>query len=208
MNYDLILPDECVRYVRLQRTHFNYRHGQTDDVVARLYCAEVSEDFKRISQHLPDRPIRKIVGIGCGIGANEALLSRWYSEAALWLLDGDGLSAKHVSTPQETSNAGWHANDIAVYNDRAATEAFMRANGISISGWYPVGSRERIEADLFFSIYSWGYHYPISAYDIHAGYVLADLRRGIAENDARIRNPMTHIIERGPKYDRCIWFEH
>jgi hypothetical protein len=206
LEYNFVVPVECLRYMRLQRTRCNVSRIPEPDKAISGYADWVHDDYKTVQHALP-AAVRSIVGIGCGIGAFELLLQRRYPQARLTLLDGDGLAVHHAGTKDETSNAGWHSTDTAVYNDRAATEKFFAANGGRIDAWLPVGTRERVQADLIVSLHSWGFHYPLSTYDAH-GMIIADLRRRIPENDKHIGmldKYSGRVLWEGPKFDRCLW---
>lgn len=203
---DLVIPHECLPFIRVQRTYLNLSREPSDEKVKQIYNERIKRDHQEYVPFI-DSSIKKIIAIGCGIGGAEAALKQAFPQAELWLLDGTDFNVHFKGTVKETSNAGWHDKDTSVYNSRELTELFMAANGVEIAGWYELGTKERLEADLFFSLSSWGHHYPLSTYDAH-GRILTDLRRGKRENDEILRTLAQRngrVINHGHKCDRVIF---
>jgi hypothetical protein len=185
MDTDLIIPSECLPFIRWQRSRLWEESYPDPQGAIAEYARWVGEDYKSMAPHLP-AGVGSILGIGCGMAGLECLLARRYPTATLSLLDGDG----------ERVTAGYNATSEA-YNSRRHTELLLAANGVKVSRWYDVNTKERLEADLIVSLASWGFHYPLATYDAH-GLVIADLRR--------LREKMRgKVIFNARKYARCMF---
>lgn len=149
------------------------------------YAADVKADFEQIEPYLPER-VESILDIGCGLAGLDVYLKRKYPDASLSLLDSDG----------ENPVYGW--GDVNVpYGSRKAAEALLEANGVKVDRWVPAGTKERLEADLVVSTVAWGFHFPLSTYDVH-GFCIADLRAGKKE-------PRGTVISDNGKAVRCAF---
>jgi hypothetical protein len=184
----LIIPDEAVKYIRFQRSRYIEKKVPDPEEVKRRYAAHVAEDYAGMEPHLPAK-VEKILEIGCGVAAIQAFLKQKYPDAKLELLDAD--------TVTDEGGAGYHPEKRELYNSRAVTEGLLAANGVTVSKWHDVGTKELLEADLIISMASWGYHYPLSTYRAK-GFAIVDLRRGPEKAQGK-------IIFKGPKYDRCAF---
>jgi hypothetical protein len=181
------IPDQCVDYIRLQRSRYSQRKVPDPEEVKRRYAAHVAEDFSGMAAHLPDG-VHRILEIGCGMAGIQVFLKRLYPDAELELLDADEITSQ--------GGAGY-STARELYNSRRHTEMLLAANGVSVSKWHEVGTPDLLEADLIISLASWGYHYPLATYNVR-GLCLVDLRRG--PEPARGK-----VIFEGPKYDRCLF---
>lgn len=201
---DLVIPDECVTFIRWQRTRFIQHRVPNPEDVKRGYVSWVTEDFVGMEPFLPKR-VDRILEIGCGMAAIEVFLKRKYPEAELWLLDGTGENTvKFDGTDSDVGKGGWNET-LQPYNSRERTEQLLAANGVKVDRWIDIGTKEHLKADLILSMASWGYHYPFNTYSVE-GFVICDLRR--RREDAlinRVRAGGGKIIFNGPKYERCAW---
>lgn len=184
---DLIIPDDCVRFIRMQRSRYIERKVPDPQEVKRRYAAHVAEDFAGMAPHLPEH-VGAILEIGCGVGALAVHMKHHYPDARLELLDGD--------TVTREGGAGYSANSD-VYNSRAITELMLSANGCKVDRWLDIGTRELLEADLIVSLASLGFHYPLSTYRLK-GLCIVDLRRGAEKRRGK-------VIFEGIKHDRCLF---
>lgn len=146
----LILPEECLTAIKAFRTSGDYLN-------------DVQQDYAQIEKHLPEK-VGSILDIGCGLAGIDVLLKRKFPAARLMLLDDP------TGPPYYNFERG-----MAPYGDRAATEAFLLANGVHDVEWINAGSE--LEADLVISTLAWGFHFPLDAYKVK-GFCIADLRRG------------------------------
>lgn len=174
INLTLNIPSSAAPYI--YRHRFNHRLA---------FAASVVADYHQLRRFLPTQAA-VILDIGCGMAAIDVLLARHYPDAQLWLLDGDG---------DEPRN-GWNA-ELNAFSSRAVADELLAANGVSGQRWIDVNTPEPLKADLVISIASWGYHYPISTYDV-TGYCIADLRRVVEP-------PRGKLIADYPKRTRCAW---
>lgn len=181
----IFLPDECIPFIRWQRSRYSDTKVPDPEEVKRRYAGHVSEDFEGMLPYLP-KTVGSIIEVGCGVGTLSMLLKRRFPNATLGLLDGDGSNV-----------VGGYASRSTPYNSRKHTEMLLDANGVKHDRWYDIETPERLEADLIVSLASWGYHYPLSTYRAR-GYAIIDLRRGREAFRGQ-------LVFRGPKYDRCAF---
>lgn len=186
---DLVIPDECVPFIRYQRSRYVERKVPDPAEVKRRYAAHVAEDFAGMEPHLPpvDR-VRTILEVGCGMAALQVFMKQRYPDARLELLDGDTVTKE---------GGGGYDNKPDVYNSRKHTELLLGANGVAVARWHELNTKELLEADLIISMASWGYHYPLSTYRAK-GFAIIDLRRGPEPRRGK-------VVFEGPKYDRCAF---
>lgn len=186
----LIIPDIAVQFIRYQRSRYIERKVPDPEEVKQRYAAHVLEDFENMKPHLPPADqVKTILEIGCGVGALNVHLQRHYPNARVELLDGDTVS--------NAGGAGY-SDKPDIYNSRAITEAFLKANGCKVDKWHDIGTREVLKADLIVSLASCGFHYPVSTYAYKSKAIIMDLRRGVEPVRGR-------IIFNGPKYERCLF---
>lgn len=187
MQPELVIPDECIPFIRMQRSRLSAPKVPDDEEVKRRYASWVAEDFANMEPWLPIRAER-IIEVGCGMAGLSVFLKRHYPDARLELLDGD--------TVTREGGAGY-SSAPDVYNSRACTEALLAANGVTVDRWIDIGTKELLEADLIVSMASLGLHYPLSTYRLK-GLCIVDLRRGPEKTRGE-------IIFKGIKYDRCLF---
>lgn len=152
------------------------------------YPGSIAADYLHILPFLPNR-VDRILDIGCGMAGIDVLLKRHYPDAELWLLDGDG---------DEPRN-GWNKT-LNAFSSRAAANELLALNGVTADRWLDVNTKEPLAADLIISLASWGYHYPLSTYDV-SGFCIADLRR-------KVEPQRGQVVSEYEKRLRCAWLEH
>lgn len=193
----IAIPDECVRFIRMQRSRYSEPKVPDPEQCKARYAAHVAEDFAGMVSVLPER-VDSILEIGCGMAAIQVHLKQRYPGARLELLDGDTDNGKGGAGYSETPD---------IYNSRAHTEMLLAANGVSVSRWHDVGTKELLKADLIISMASWGYHYPFAMYRV-SGLVICDLRRTTeAHTIRRAVERGGKLIHAGIKFDRYAWRE-
>ncbi|MGH9178411.1 MAG: hypothetical protein ACRD0N_07645 [Acidimicrobiales bacterium] len=144
----------------------------------------IAADLDSIRGVLPERCTR-ILDIGCGVAAIDALLHRLYlsrgSVAQSFLLDRSELPSAIAYGYRATSS---------FYNSLEVAVELLMANGVERSQVHLLEPRpEAIQAiqpvDLTVSLISWGFHYPVATYlDAVAeatrpgGTVVLDVRKG------------------------------
>jgi len=183
----LRIPSRAVRYLLLQRTHYGLSKSGTrtrgflgnvcrrsiGKVVepirtikakrnlTRLYSADVRKDYEIIRDYLLDSA-KAILDIGCGLGGIDVLLYQHYRSSGinLHLLDKEGIAEKVYY--------GFNA-EAAHYSSLLLTRELLKLNGVPIdrASTYDIateGFPNQCKFDVVISLYSWGYHYPVSAY--------------------------------------------
>lgn len=151
---------------------------RSEPKTAEEYIAACHFDFEAMKPYLLPGDV---LDIGCGIGGPSALIAK-HCGGKLHLLDGTG-------NGQRRASYGPHMDP---YNDREATEALLKANGVEDFHWWPVGARNLPEVQNVVSLISWGWHYPVSTY-LKAveralpigGRLILDLRPGHSHELAR-----------------------
>lgn len=191
----MIIPDECVPYIRWQRSRLSAAKVPDDVEVKRRYVLWTLQDFTDMEPYLPAN-VSSIVEIGCGMAGIQVYLKRKYPDAVLSLLDGNTV------TNQGGAGYGVAAD---VYNSRECTEKLLEANGVRVDRWIDIGTTEHLKADLILSMASWGYHYPFNTYKV-SGFVVVDLRRKVEAKmiDSALRAGGS-ICYHGVKYERCAF---
>ncbi len=183
----MIIPNECVKFIRYQRSRYSQAKVPDPEEVKRRYAVHVAEDFAGMEPYLPER-VDSILEIGCGMAALQVHMKERYPDARLELLDGD--------TVTKEGGAGYSSNPD-IYNSRRHTEMLLEANGVKVDRWHDIGTKYLLEADLIISMASYGYHFPLSTYRIK-GLCIIDLRRGSEPRRGE-------CIFSGGKYDRCLF---
>ena len=136
------VPGEAIPYIRMHRTNLE------GNIPAR-YAEAVAEDFAGMVPYLPPA-IDAMLDIGCGMAGIDVLFWREYCPR-LFLLDGNGMTE---------ARTGFHER-MDYYNSLPITRRLLEMNGVPpehISTALP----ER--CDLVISLFSWGFHYPVSTY--------------------------------------------
>jgi len=169
MEWKVIVPESAEKWIKIQRTK-----------LTKPYAEAVYDDYKEIEPFLP-KDVNTILDIGCGLAGIDVFLRERYPNATIMLKDGDGMEVFY----------GWNER-CKFYNSILATEEFLKANGVE--AFWHCGE---MKADLVISLYSWGFHYPLSTYDV-SGYIIADLRKKNEE-------PRGTIISETKKKFRCAW---
>jgi hypothetical protein len=151
------------------------------------YEGSIQADYKHILLFLPVQ-VTRILDIGCGMAGIDVLLKRHYPDAELWLLDSDG----------DEQRNGWNKS-LGAFSSRSAADELLALNGVKADRWIDVNTKEPLKADLVISLASWGYHYPLSTYDV-TGFCIADLRR-------KVEPQRGQIVSEYEKRLRCAWFQ-
>jgi hypothetical protein len=152
----IIVPESAVSYLYLHRNR-----GRDD------WGASFENDYAEIEAFLP-ATVGRIIDIGCGMAGIDVCLKRRYPMAELWLLDGGWQTGARRD--------GWNET-MTPFSSRDAAEELLAANNVEADRWIDAGTSEHLKADLIVSLASWGFHYPLSTYNI-TGYCIADLRKG------------------------------
>lgn len=124
---------------------------RSEPKTAEEYAASCIFDYEAMRPYLIEGDC---LDIGCGLGGFSALLAK-HCGGRLHLLDGTGWT--------KGRRVGFGPK-LEPYNDRAATERLLKANGITEWQWWNIGSSELPEVDVVTSLLSWGWHYPVGTY--------------------------------------------
>lgn len=148
--------------------------------IRELFRRGVSGDFESIRSGLPAEA-QVVLDIGCGLGGLDVLLYRHFGAPELFLLDKSHID-KGVHYGYGGTGAFYHSFDV--------TEAFLRANGLSmdkvrfLEADSELLRHGRVRFDLVVSLLAWGYHFPVSMYDEQVyvclkdgGHLILDVRR-------------------------------
>ena len=149
------IPTEALPYIKMQRTHF--KEGEN---LIEFYEKDIREEFDRIRPLLPTTPCQQILDIGCGLGGIDHYLHSHYDSSLITMLDFDSVSKKLVYGFRPIAA---HYNSVDIAKD------MLQMNDLPILDFTFIapGDLKRIRKDyidLVISLYSWGYHYPLSTY--------------------------------------------
>lgn len=181
----LTVRSSMAKYIKLHRTE--YAH-MSDFEACNAYIASVMRDFENMEKYLP-KSANSILDIGCGLALVDVLIQRKYPKAKLYLLDGDG---------ENHDRDGFH-QEYSPYNSREVTEQLLKDNGVEVAGWYDIGHKQLMKADIIISLLSWGYHYPLSTYRVLGKCVICDVRDGHKD-----RSYTYNRIYRGENFTRNL----
>jgi len=140
-----------------------------------------------IRDYLPDSA-KAILDVGCGLAGIDVLLYQHYKSRGinLHLLDKEGISEKVYY--------GFNP-EAAHYNSLLLAREFLKLNGVFIDrvstyGIETEGFPSQCKFDVVISLYSWGYHYPVSTYleSVRTslasdGIIILDVREGTDGKD-------------------------
>ncbi len=157
------------------------------------FGGSMRQDYQEILPYLPAK-VDTILDIGCGLAGVDVLLKRHYPEAQLWLLDSDG--ARPPPGLTLAPHAGWN-KVMEPFSSRRVADELLALNGVKADRWIDVGTKEALVADLVISLASWGFHYPLSSYNVK-GFCIADLRKGQEPKRGK-------VIAEYPKRFLCAW---
>lgn len=144
--YEMELDDKMLAFAVIQRP-----------VLCDLrlsYSAYIEYDLRSIEPYLP-RTAENILDIGSGLGGIDVRLAQLYPKANLYLVDGNGLDAYYGSC------------SYGVYNSLSLTKKFLMDNDVDEDriNIIPIGEEIGDKSfDLILSLFSWGFHYPLSTY--------------------------------------------
>lgn len=186
----LIVPEGLDRYFLAQRS---------EPRSLGAYRAACEYDFEAMKPYLNSGDV---LDIGCGIGGPSALVAQ-HCGGNLHLLDGSSWGERHAG----------YAAEMEPYNDRAATEQLLRANGVEDITWWPVGATQLPPVDNVISLISWGWHYPVGTYLAaveralrRGGRLILDIRPGQGGEDALERSFRFIAGYRGfGKCNKTVW---
>ncbi len=166
----IIIPESCLKVLKVFRTSGDY-------------AVDVDNDFRQMEPHFPEQ-VNTIIDIGCGLAGIDILLRRKFPNARIMLLDKNG----------ELPYYNWQAANNP-YGNREMAEELMSCNGLHDAQW--IDDTDSLEADLIVSTLAWGFHFPLSTYNVH-GFCIADLRKGKEQERGK-------VIADSKSYLRCAF---
>ena len=197
--------------IYLYNTFVNAEAYFRRDAIKQLYSVDMSVEYESFKEHLP-QSCENILDIGCGIAGIDVFLFRHYQSDTnidFFLFDKTEINQKVFYGYKEES---------AFYNSLILAKSFLKLNGIEESKIHliEVPSNHQLPIDCSFdlviSLFSWGFHYPLSQYldDVYEllnenGTLILDLRK-YAEDPAVLRDRFSGVkqIAEGQKHYRML----
>jgi SAM-dependent methyltransferase len=211
MPNDLVLPASAIPFVLLQRPgHQRYSTGWWSKLpipyfptlwklesrtrrraVTTQYDEAVARDYEQLRPHLPAE-VDTVLDIGCGMAGIDARLHRHYAARPpqFVLLDKSTVTPGLYYAYEEKA---------AAYSSLDAARATLNANGVARDRitCLEADDENRIAVDgpvdLVISLFSWGFHYPVSTYIPEVLRILAP--DGIVILDSRTDTPGREALE-------------
>lgn len=190
----LLLPDEAVKFINLQRTQYKDK-GDLDNI-KKAYDEECEKESESVIKAIGGKEIKSIMDIGCGMGGVSIKLHQFFKSNRIYLVDKNEIS-KQVRYGFFEGNC--------FYNSFVILSKIMEMN--NISNYFLVNSDNdfsHIEnIDLIFSSLACGFHFPIYHYigritDCISkdGIFICDIRKTIYEQEIKtVKNNFRHISE-------------
>ncbi len=174
----MIVPDECIKWINLQRTKYKNPINQFKD--------QIQKEYLEMREYLPTG-VESILDIGCGLAGIDILLSKHYGKPELFLMDNSEVSEKVMYG---------YDRCVEFYSSFDATEALLKANYIKNytivdikDKKYPVYKK----IDLVISLLSCGYHYSVKEYLDYINTILS--KKGTLILDVRENSDGIEIIK-------------
>jgi hypothetical protein len=147
-----------------------------------LYAQEIQTEYQSLRDYLPSE-CNSILDIGCGVAGVDALLYQHYGtpDIHIYLLDKTQINERP-----------YHGFSVrpTFYNSLDVAHELLVANGVPAEQVHLVEASNEFQIpisspmDLVLSTFSWGFHYPVSAYrdqvyDLlsEGGRLIMDIRR-------------------------------
>ncbi len=147
-------------YLRMDQSALALALLQRTDLchLSLAYSAMIEYDLAMLSTWLPEK-VDTILDIGCGLAAIDVRLSKIYPNASIYLLDRSEIKPPYYG--METQGEYYHSATI--------TKNFLDMNGVDLDRVTFIeveqGCLNNITGvDLCISLFSWGWHYPLSTY--------------------------------------------
>jgi len=151
--------------------------------IKQCFIANMLDEYEDIKSWLPGN-CSAILDIGCGCGGIDVLLYRHYKcnrSIDFYLLDKTCID-REIHYDFKESGAFYNSFDI--------TQQLLCQNGIAMENMHflevtpDYRINTSVEIDLVISLFSWGFHYPVSTYinqvyDLlrQGGHAMIDIRR-------------------------------
>jgi len=163
-----------------------------------VVSGRIIREYTVLAPHLKKVNCECVLDIGCGLGGMDVLLAKRHGTKMIHLLDGNGKGPKRLKYNEDVTEPWNNVTDAAIF---VAHNTGGLKPPPSVMA-HLVGERRKMmmvpPPTLIMSLWSWGFHYPLSAYlDLVKRYpdalVLLDLR-----NSSRV-DGFTEIKEAGYK---------
>lgn len=186
LNFPIIGNPGFLLWTRGSRALLNLEAMARRNAILSRAMREISGDFEAIASFLANRPINHVVDIGCGHAFIDLLLFRRFA-CSIHLIDIEETKEQHHDFHEK--GAG--------YSDLSSATRFLVRNGVpreQIQTTNPsLEPLPHSQSDLVISLYSAGFHYPISEY---AGFIRDTLEGGgILIFDARVGAKQLEALE-------------
>lgn len=158
------------------------------------YIQRVTWEFHQLSPHLPDK-IDGLLDIGCGLAGIDVFIARARPGAVVHLVDGyemDNKNKKHGYNKQSTP-----------WNDVDSAGKFVRDNcpDTKVVTHYYDRPLDIDKIDLIISMWSWGFHYPVSTY---LPVALRHPRAGVVLDIRKRSNGLTAMYNAGYRINAIV----
>lgn len=188
----LLLPDEAIKYINLQRTHYKKQYQD----IKKAYNEECETELQNIVKALGGKDIKSIMDIGCGMAGVSIKLYKYYNANRLYLIDKNETS--------EQVRYGFFEGDC-FYNSFEVLRKIVEMNCINNAHFIlPDNDFSKIEnIDLIFSSLACGFHFPVYYYIGRIvdcinkdGVFICDIRKTIYEQEIKtVKNNFRHVSE-------------
>lgn len=235
MSTQIHLPDQAIEYILFQRTEYQrlarskllramekisrfsvYNRMVKLEASLRtrrirsLFNRDMRGEYESFRAHLPEK-CGAVLDIGCGVAGIDVLIQEHYRPDDLEI---------HLLDKTQTDERVFYGfeSTAAFYNSLEVARNLLVSNGIPEERIHAIeaGADHRIgiegEVDLVISLFSWGFHYPVSTYlervrEILApgGSLIADLRQKTRGRELLegAFGPLT-IVQETPKRVRIV----
>lgn len=146
----MLMPDEAITLIKMQRSNYGKKN------IKKQYSKDIEKEFNQLIKFLPDT-CNSIVDIGCGLAGMSILLSNYFSNPKLYLLDENKISEK--------VRYGFSEED-SFYNSFDILKKILEMNYIkNYSFIKPDNDFSEIKnVDLVISLLACGFHFPLFFY--------------------------------------------
>jgi hypothetical protein len=145
--YDgLSFPESAIAYL--------LRHKGDADGIPRMcerQATRARKQFEALSPYI-GKGVKRVLDIGCGLGAIDVVLASKRSITDLYLVDGDGSVERHGEY-REVSEPWNNVADAVEFVEKNVPDSVL-----VVSAW-PITN-----VDFVISLKSWGLHYPVATY--------------------------------------------
>lgn len=208
MKNTIFIPSHAYHYVLLQRTNLcsfltKKISGLGLPIIYQLLCRidgfinrksinnqysiDIYNDLDTMKAYLPER-CNRLIDIGCGVAGIDVLLYNHFGcKPEITLLDKSQLD-KNIKYAFRNKSAFYNSLEVAIdlLKRNGVAEKHIKKIDISKENHLKYDK----QADLIFSLLSWGFHYPVNTYLEWAyerlrkgGRLIIDIRRDCKYND-------------------------